>query len=51
MEYKAWLVKGDWAKQIRCKASGSFCTEQAQRLALKGEHGSEIVKDVGMQKR
>ncbi len=51
MEYKACLVKGERVKQIRGNPLNSFCTEQAQRLALKGEHGSRMVKDASMQKR
>lgn len=52
MEYKAWLVKGGMgrAKQIRGKSLNSFCSEQAQRLALKGDHRSGM-KDASMQKK
>lgn len=52
MEYKAWLVKGGMgrAKQIRGKSLNSFCAEQAQRLALKGDHRSGM-KDASMQKK
>ena len=51
MEYKACLVTSERAKKIRGKPLNSFCTEQAQRLALKGEHGSGTVKDASTQKK
>lgn len=51
MEYKTCLVNSERVMQIRGKALNSFCTKQAQRLALKGEPRSGMVKDASMQKR